>query len=224
MLSGGGSRKLYLAHGLLDKVEIKLLKISLLDDVEEVKEEEEDVYGGYITRRPRGYMTINVGGRIYRIAIDLLASKRNTLFEKMIQGVDDIPNGYHAGVNKYFIDRNADVFHSVVHFFKTGVLHVPKNVCSKVIHGELKYWHIRQLRVESCCFSHYQSQLNDTKNAQKIIRSVCNCDYQNEAASFFVDLSNNQKRLLKLRSLLSFTEKKQGLAKVSFTCTCIFYV
>lgn len=162
-----------------------------------------------VEMKHRGFLTINCAGRVYRLSKDLIATKKNTLLEKLLCGVEEVPDGVKLDVNYYFFNRNPDIFHLIVHFYKTGVLHIPHRVCSRVVKKELKFWRIRELRIETCCYVSYAKILTEINQSKSLIAFMNDVDYKIDA------VSDNSSFIQSLRMHFSFIEKKGLFAQVS---------
>ncbi|KAH9499039.1 hypothetical protein Btru_005490 [Bulinus truncatus] len=94
---------------------------------------------------------INVGGSIfetYRSTLSAVPSSR--LSDESFLG-----KLYRADQNDYFFDRDPEIFHCVLNYFRSGELHLPTSVCGLVVKSELEFWGIRDDNIEECCWSRY---------------------------------------------------------------------
>lgn len=53
---------------------------------------------------------------------------------------------------EYYFDRNPSVFGCILDYYRTGVIHLPENVCGNQIREELAFWEISPNLVSRCCW------------------------------------------------------------------------
>lgn len=111
-------------------------------------------------------VNINVGGTIFVTTMKTLKSVSDT----RLSGISTNSPEYIAGQNIYFFDRNPELFHSVLDFYRTGELHLPKHVCGAAIRNELEYWQISSSSISDCCVSSlfkFEDELEVTNNLRR---------------------------------------------------------
>lgn len=157
---------------------------------------------------------INVGGRVYKVNRELLLTRKNTLLESVAKGKDDIADCYKSEEGAYFFDRQPDVFHAVIKFYETGELHLPLRICTKIVEKEIKFWNIRDIRLEPCCWMVYNSNLSDFRDLHQI---KLKCKVLEGDFSYYTPfLKMTMTPLVSLlQSIFTVLGKKHSIGKVS---------
>ncbi|KAK3091117.1 hypothetical protein FSP39_017237 [Pinctada imbricata] len=70
---------------------------------------------------------------------------------------------YHANKDEIYFDRNPALFHYILDIYDKGTLHLPSNVCSSMIKGELDYWQLRKDIVAKCCLKYLYQDDDDVR-------------------------------------------------------------
>lgn len=120
-------------------------KISLLED---------DIYDVTNER-----ITINIGGFRHNTFLTTLKAIPDTRLSWMTENHPNSPE-YDQVLGEYFFDRHPRIFAEVLNYYRTGKLHCPVDVCSKMFQEELAYWGISDRDLEPCCWVHYKRQLS----------------------------------------------------------------
>ncbi|XP_061405073.1 potassium voltage-gated channel subfamily V member 1-like [Lethenteron reissneri] len=57
--------------------------------------------------------------------------------------------------SEFFFDRSAEAFECVLHFYRTGRLHLRESLCAVSFGQELEYWGLEDALLASCCQDRY---------------------------------------------------------------------
>ncbi|KAK6315745.1 hypothetical protein J4Q44_G00132690 [Coregonus suidteri] len=143
-------------------------------------EDEEDVVMASPTRAlsslVKNYMlNINVGGKVYQISYRVAAKYPKTRIGCLATYTDhnrklDLCDDYIVQNNKFFFDRDPDIFHSIFNFYRTGVLWIKDELCPRNFLEEINYWGVRIKNTHRCCrisFEERQDELNEQLKIQR---------------------------------------------------------
>ena len=100
---------------------------------------------------------LNVGGVTYRTTYATLHNYPNSRLGRLTTS----DSSYDAEEEEFYFDRNHGFFEYVLEFYRTGVLHIPKTVCSEMIRNEMEFWEISFDRIGSCCLDAYSNERMD---------------------------------------------------------------
>ena len=92
---------------------------------------------------------LDVGGTLFVTTSKTLASVPDTRLSALSTSSAE----YNTDTNSYFFDRNPELFNWVLDYYRTGELHLPKNVCGAAIRNEMEYWQIGSGSISDCCMS-----------------------------------------------------------------------
>nr|KAG5694306.1 hypothetical protein BaRGS_032024 [Batillaria attramentaria] len=107
---------------------------------------------------------IDVGGKLFKTKGDTLCTFPQTRLGKV---VDDASQAGLANVSVFF-DRTPRIFCSVLDFYRTGELHLPKRVCGAVVERELKFWNIPTEMIADCCWKDVRAYRKDCRITHEI--------------------------------------------------------
>ncbi|XP_055067980.2 potassium voltage-gated channel subfamily V member 1 [Misgurnus anguillicaudatus] len=132
---------------------------------------------------PLDFFIINVGGSRYILSQELLASHPETRLGKLALSTRDsaldLCDDADFMENEYFFDRNSQTFQYIMHFYKTGRLHVREELCVISFLQEIEYWGIDELRIDSCCRDKYYRR-KEIKESMEISKDSDVVDSDNE--------------------------------------------
>ena len=161
---------------------------------------------------------LNVSGSRYELMWSLIEMRHLTRLEKLHKCLieneswEGVCDGYDEEKNEFFFQRDAVVFNSVLCFYRTGRIHIPKDVCVEHFQRECEYWGIGLKDLAECCHHYYQQEMEVIDNMKKI-----NSVFRRNFA--LVNLEMDQGRWLRLRKRvwdLFENPKSSRAAKVSY--------
>ncbi|KAI8773100.1 potassium voltage-gated channel subfamily C member 3 [Biomphalaria glabrata] len=94
---------------------------------------------------------INVGGTVFETYKSTLSAHPSCHLSDPVF----LAKYYRTEQNDYFFDRDPEIFHCILNYFRSGELHLPTSVCGLVIKSELDFWGIDDISIEECCWSRY---------------------------------------------------------------------
>ncbi|XP_046366359.2 potassium voltage-gated channel subfamily C member 3-like [Haliotis rufescens] len=100
-------------------------------------------------------VNINVSGKKFTIRKSVLLRFPQTKLGRLTEKWPE----YNPEENEYFFDRNPKVMLSIFDLYRTGELHLPKNVCSFTVKTELDFWQIDESLISECCWKMYTTTL-----------------------------------------------------------------
>ncbi|XP_006635815.2 potassium voltage-gated channel subfamily V member 1 isoform X1 [Lepisosteus oculatus] len=122
---------------------------------------------------PLDFFIINVGGSRYVLSQELLSSYPETRLGKLAlsarDSVLDLCDDANFVENEFFFDRNSQTFKYIMHYYKTGHLHVMEELCAVSFLQEIEYWGIDELNIDSCCRDKYyrRKEMKETLDVRK---------------------------------------------------------
>ena len=106
---------------------------------------------------------LDVGGRLFVTTAKTLSNVPDT----RLSALTNTSAEYNKETNTYFFDRSPELFNWVLDFYRTGELHLPKNVCGAAIRNEMEFWQIGSGSISDCCLSslfNFEDELEVTNN------------------------------------------------------------
>ncbi|XP_076003620.1 potassium voltage-gated channel subfamily V member 2-like [Genypterus blacodes] len=181
---------------------------------EDEEEEEEEAAGVYnltkqvLLSKKNYVININVGGKPYQIAYRMAAKYPKTRIGRLATCTDhnmklDLCDDYTVNNNEFFFDRDPDIFHCIFNFYRTGVLWIKDELCTRNFLEEINYWGVRIKNTHRCCrisFEERQDELNEQLKIQRELEAEVEIE---ENVELFQDMFLGQKR----RAIWNLMEK-----------------
>ncbi|XP_060070132.1 potassium voltage-gated channel protein egl-36-like [Ylistrum balloti] len=110
---------------------------------------------------------LNLRGVLYETQRTTISSFPNTL----LASLDCDSEYWDAERDEYFFERDPGVFNSVLNFYTTHELHLPKNICGTVFRKEVEFWKIPVSYISECCWKNYYD-VEETAEIMGVIKKV----------------------------------------------------
>ncbi|XP_076452606.1 potassium voltage-gated channel protein Shaw-like [Babylonia areolata] len=115
---------------------------------------------------------LNVGGKLFMTTADTLRSLPDSRLGRLASD-DSITSQQDV---ELFFDRNPKVMNSILDLYRTGELHIPKNLCAKTVEKELEFWEVPVELIQECCFQEFQEHKEGvaiTAEIERLLRLPC---------------------------------------------------
>jgi hypothetical protein len=102
------------------------------------------------------FLKLNIGGTSYLLLINaLIRTDRFSFLAKFYQLSHNariaVADAYLAYSGEYYFQRSPHLFDAILHFYATGVIHRPAEMCAAAFLSELEFWRIATVNIGSCC-------------------------------------------------------------------------
>lgn len=120
---------------------------------------------------PVEVVVINVGGKLYQTSTETFSRLPWGCFQ---QGDFSRCQCNARGLRHIFVDRDPKFFGYILNYYRTGDLHIPKDVCGLALQKELEYWHLDEGCIAPCCWKTYLDADREIKMRQRIEKELSN--------------------------------------------------
>lgn len=103
-------------------------------------------------------VTLNIGGKIFKTRRTTLRNVPGTKLAELNPGDTD---HYNRFSDEYFFDRNPAVFGFILDYYRYGTMHIPRNICTRAVKDELKFWGLKDGCISECCRKFYFDSLDE---------------------------------------------------------------
>ncbi|XP_036364621.1 potassium voltage-gated channel protein Shaw-like isoform X3 [Octopus sinensis] len=161
---------------------------------------------------------------VFNVRGTIFETYRSNLYRKNLSNLSNeefLGQFYRVRSNDYFFDRDPSLFSSVLEYQRTGVLHIPVNVCGKVARQELEFWGIDESCIEKCCWSTFDSW-NSTYDALKQLEEAQNRTFNQYTESKIAGMKYGKMRAA-IWNFLSNPRSSNG-AKIFGMITVMFII
>ncbi|KAG7525699.1 potassium voltage-gated channel subfamily V member 2-like [Solea senegalensis] len=144
-----------------------------LDALDEEKEEKQNQSKTLPNPRLSNIVTINVGGRVFRIPKKLILRYPKTRIGVLALCSDPVKrltlcDDYNVLNNEFFFDRDPMFFHYIFHFYCSNVLWVMDSLCPVNFEEEMSFWGLNLKDSPRCCRISYEEKLDDIRDQLKV--------------------------------------------------------
>jgi len=98
-------------------------------------------------------LSLNVSGRHYEAWLQTIERFPDTLL-----GCEEREYFRDSETGEYFFDRDPDMFRHILNYYRTGRIHMPRDVCFTAFVNELAFFGIRTDIVADCCHEEYEDK------------------------------------------------------------------
>lgn len=113
---------------------------------------------------------INVGGTVFSTLGTTLQSIPGSKLASLETHMDE---HYDLENKEYYFDRDPNIFNSILNLYRTGSLHLPKDVCGIQFQKELEYWGIPPTMISNCCWETYYKPMDDIELFEYLSEEFC---------------------------------------------------
>uniref|UniRef100_A0A2C9JF28 BTB domain-containing protein n=1 Tax=Biomphalaria glabrata TaxID=6526 RepID=A0A2C9JF28_BIOGL len=114
-------------------------------------------------------VTFNVGGVTFQTSEKTLLKQVNNK-NFLLSNPRNLIKYYDERRKEYFFDRDPEVFRSILNYWRSGHLHLPSTMCGLQVEEELKFWGLKELDIEPCCWNNYNTWMQTIKALKKVER------------------------------------------------------
>lgn len=114
-------------------------------------------------RRSDEALSVNVGGVRRRLSARALARFPGTRLGRLQAAASEeqarrLCDDYDAAAREFYFDRHPGFFLGLLHFYRTGHLHVLDELCVFAFGQEAEYWGLGESALATCCRARYQER------------------------------------------------------------------
>lgn len=96
-------------------------------------------------------ITLNIGGKVFEVFSSTLKRFPDSRLAKL----NEKSEAFCFDGGEYFFDRNPVVFEAILEAYRTGELHIPRDICGSLVKRELEFWEISPSYLSPCCWKTY---------------------------------------------------------------------
>ncbi|XP_056292523.1 potassium voltage-gated channel subfamily S member 1 [Pseudoliparis swirei] len=110
-----------------------------------------------------GLLHVNIGGLKRSLCCTSLRRFPDTRLGKLLscdseEAILQVCDDYDVQQEEFYFDRSPGLFPYVLHFYRTGKLHVMEELCVFSFSQEMEYWGINEFFLDSCCSLRYHDR------------------------------------------------------------------
>lgn len=115
------------------------------------------------------YIELEVGGISFKIQRSTLQTFKDSLLANL-----------DKDVQRHCFDRDPALFRHILNAYRSGKVHIPKDVCATVFKEELIYWGIPLSFIAPCCWKYFYEAENDLKTLKVLMDDESQYDSNNK--------------------------------------------
>ena len=104
-------------------------------------------------------LTLNISGRHYEAWLQTVERFPHTLL-----GSEEREYFRDTDTGEYFFDRDPELFRHILNYYRTGRIHLPRDVCFTSFVDELAFFGIRTDFIADCCHEDYEDKYTHRTN------------------------------------------------------------
>lgn len=109
--------------------------------------------GGDLAAKSDAKLTLNVSGRHYEAWMQTIERFPDTLL-----GSAEREYFRDSDTGEYFFDRDPELFRYILNYYRTGRIHLPRDVCLTAFVDELAFFGIRTDVISDCCHEDFEDR------------------------------------------------------------------
>ena len=113
-------------------------------------------------------VVLNVGGTRHETFLNTLENFPDTRLAWISEQLRKNP----GRDREFFFDRHPGIFAHILNYFRTGKLHVPRDICGPMFEQELAFWGIDPKQIEHCCWAYYDEHNELEKTWGELMNTV----------------------------------------------------
>jgi len=103
-----------------------------------------------------GTVILNVGGKIHQVRWETIDKFPRSRLQKIRYATSEVEilslcDAFSLHKREFYFDRSPRIFENILGLYRKGELHLTERVCPRDFLGELEYWGLSALHLESCC-------------------------------------------------------------------------
>ena len=156
-------------------------------------------------------LRLNIRGCHFDVKIDNLHRDPSSLLSKLAHGQEQ--GHLKDNEERFYIDRNACLFHHILDYYSSGVLDFPAQYSWETVEAELQFWNINTIALTKANAARYDAEKDLVKRANAINADWNRYDYMSRGTSC-------PERASQLRQVWQFVDIPQS-SRLSMVCISI---
>ena len=103
-------------------------------------------------------VTLNIGGKRFTTRKSTLRNVPGTRLAHLDHSDQE---HYDHAKDEYFFDRNPAMFGCILDYYRFGTMHIPRDICTRAVKDEMKFWDLKDGCISECCRKFYFDSLDE---------------------------------------------------------------